>query len=81
LKSIGLAELAAGSADKAAASLGEALAGPLPQGPRVDALVGLGRAQERLGHRDAAVAAFAEAIASGATGSAQTEALSGLQSR
>jgi len=78
LKSIGLAELADASAATAAATLRAAIAGPLPAEPRVDALVGLGRALEETGDRDGAVAAFAEAIASGATGPAQSEALEGL---
>ena len=78
LKSIGLAELADGSSDAAAKTLRTALGGPLPKGPRVDALVGLGRAEEGAGNKDAAVAAFAEAIASGAEGKAKDEATEGL---
>jgi tetratricopeptide (TPR) repeat protein len=81
LKSIGLAELADGSVAAATASLKAALAGPLPKGPRIDALVGLGRAEDLAGHRDGAVAAYAEAIAAGATGEAQAEATRGLESR
>jgi tetratricopeptide (TPR) repeat protein len=77
LKSIGLAELADGSPD-AASTLQKAIDGPLPKGPRIDALVGLGRAQERAGRNDAAVAAYAEAIASGAEGTARDEATQGL---
>jgi len=78
LKSIGLAELADGSAESAAATLQVAIAGPLPNESRVDALVGLGHALEKTGNHDGAVAAFAEAIASGAAGPAQAEALQGL---
>jgi tetratricopeptide (TPR) repeat protein len=78
LKSIGLAELADASAASAAVTLRAAIAGPLPAAPRVDALVGLGRALETTGDRDGAVAAYAEAIASGAAGPAQAEALEGL---
>jgi len=78
LKSLGLAELAAGSTDQAVVTLRLALTGTLPPGPRVDALVGLGQALERSGNREGAVAAFAEAIASGATGVAETEAMAGL---
>jgi len=78
LKSIGMAELADGQAASAAKTLKAAIAGPLPDEPRVDALVGLGRALEATGDHPAAVAAFAEAIASGATGAAQAEALRGL---
>ena len=77
LKSIGLAELAAG-APSAAATLRQALEGPLPKGPRVDALVGLGQAEERAENKEAAVAAYAEAIASGAEGKAHDDALAGL---
>ena len=78
LKSIGLAELADGSAVAAAATLKAAIAGPLPAGPRIDALVGLGHAEDLAGNREGAVAAFAEAIASGAAGEAQAEAMRGL---
>jgi tetratricopeptide (TPR) repeat protein len=78
LKSIGLAELAEGDASAAAGTLQAAIAGPLPQEPRIDALVGLGHALETGGDRERAVAAFAEAIASGAAGAAQAEALKGL---
>jgi tetratricopeptide (TPR) repeat protein len=78
LKSIGLAELADGSAAAGAATLAAAIAGPLTGGSRIDALVGLGRAKESTGDREGAVAAFAEAIASGATGEAFAEALRGL---
>ncbi len=78
LKSIGLAELADGSTAAATATLKVAIAGPLPEGPRIDALVGLGRAEDIAGNREGAVAAFAEAIASGATGAAQAEAMQGL---
>ena len=78
LKSIGLAELADGSAEAAATTLKAAIAGPLPKEPRVDALVGLGHALEKTGDRDGAVAAFAEAIASGAAGNAQAAAMAGL---
>lgn len=79
LKSVGLAELADGATDSAAATLRIAIAGPLPKASRVDALIGLGQALERAGDRTGAVAAFAEAIASGATGTAQTDALEGLR--
>ena len=78
LKSIGLAELADGSTDAAIVTLRLALAGPLPSGPRVDALVGLGSALDASGDREGAVGAFGEAIASGASGAAQAEALKGL---
>ena len=78
LKSIGLAELADGSEDAAVKTLRTALSGPLPKGPRIDALVGLGKAEEGSGNKDAAVAAFAEAIASGAEGKAHDEATEGL---
>ena len=80
LKSIGLAELADGRA-AAAATLREAIAGPLPAAARVDAFVGLGRALDGVGDRTGAVAASAEAIASGATGPAHAEALRGLEPR
>jgi tetratricopeptide (TPR) repeat protein len=78
LKSIGLAELADGAAEKATATLQVAIAGPIPPGPRIDALLGLGRANESLGRRERAIEAFAEAIASGASGAAQAEATEGL---
>ena len=78
LKSIGLAELADGSAAAATVTLQAAIAGSLPKGPRIDALLGLGRAQESVGQRERAVAAFAEAIASGATGGSLAEAMEGL---
>ncbi len=78
LKNIGLAELADGSAVAATATLKAAIAGPLPEGPRIDALIGLGHAEDLAGNREGAVAAFAEAIASGAAGEAQAEAMEGL---
>jgi tetratricopeptide (TPR) repeat protein len=78
LKSIGLAELADGSPDAATATLQAAISGALPPGPRIDALLGLGRANESLGRRDRAIAAFAEVIASGGTGASQAEAIAGL---
>jgi Flp pilus assembly protein TadD len=81
LKSIGLAELADGSAGAAVTTLRAAIAGPLPTAARVDALVGLGRALDGAGDRTGAVAAYAEAIASGAAGPAYAEALRGLEPR
>jgi tetratricopeptide (TPR) repeat protein len=78
LKSIGLAELADGHAASAAGTLKAAIAGPLSGEPRIDALVGLGKALEATGDHTGAIAAFAEAIASGAQGTAQAEALRGL---
>jgi tetratricopeptide (TPR) repeat protein len=78
LKSVGLAELADGTPDAAAATLRAAIAGPLPNGARVDALVGLGHALDRAGNREGAVAAYAEAIASGASGPALEEATAEL---
>ncbi|HEX4824791.1 MAG TPA: protein kinase [Candidatus Polarisedimenticolaceae bacterium] len=78
MKSIGLAELADGSPDAAAKTLRSALSGPLPKGPRIDALVGLGQAEEGSENKDAAVAAFAEAIAAGAEGKARDDATEGL---
>jgi tetratricopeptide (TPR) repeat protein len=79
LKTVGLAELAGGSAVAAEATLRSAITGPLPPASRVDALIGLGHALERSGDRAGAVAAFAEAIASGASGASQAEALEGLR--
>jgi tetratricopeptide (TPR) repeat protein len=78
LKSIGLAELAGGSPTAAAATLKTSIAGPLPKGSRVDALVGLGHALAASGNREGAVEAYAEAIASGAEGAAQVEATQGI---
>ncbi len=81
LKSIGLAELADGSAAAAVATLRSAIAGALPTDPRIGALVGLGRALDAQGDRNGARAAYAEAIASGASGESQAEAMRGLESR
>jgi hypothetical protein len=78
LKSLGLAEVAAGNAEAGVATLHTAVAGPLTKGARIDALLGLGRAQAALKNREAAVAAYAEAIASGAEGPAKDEATAGL---